>query len=187
MVLVQSARCKRKDHGFLATRIRLDSSSSLQPVHHRHVHIHEDQPRAPFLPASDGGLAVLRAAHRKTNAGEQFYQPIPIFKLIVDHQNLRSFCAGTQAQDTAGGASLQGYSGVPSFDWSFEKKYRALARLAADRDIATHQACIFAAYGQPQPGSLLIVDSTAGLAERFEQFFLIRSGNTRARVRHAGR
>ena len=69
-LVIHGASGQTNDDSFLSPRIGLDPSSRLQPVHDRHMHIHQDQPWVPFLPASDGGLAVFHTLHGKAQNPE---------------------------------------------------------------------------------------------------------------------
>src|ERR1700722_9504419 len=111
------------------------------------MYIHQDQLRAPFLPASDGFLAVIRATNGKANGAQHFHQPVPVLNLIVDDQNSGSFPAGSDAYDAASRTPPDGHSGVAPFARDLEPKRRAIATAADERDIAPHQARVLTANG----------------------------------------
>src|ERR1700685_1503481 len=127
------------------------------------MHIHQDQPRLPFLPSSDGCLAVIRALYRKANSSQQFHQPVPLLKLIVDDQDSGNFRAGTYTFDAARSTPPDGYSAVATFDRDLQPEYRALPQAGGNCDIASHQARVFAGNGQPQAGSFGLVKTALGL------------------------
>ncbi len=151
------------------------------------MHVHEDQAWIPLLPGPDGCLAVIRSAYRKTNGSQQFHQPVPVLGLIVDDQDFGSFLSGPYGHYAAKSSPSDGYSGVATLDRDLEPEYRAVARFAGDGDIASHQARVLAADGQPQAGPLLAVHPGSGLAERLEQLPLVLIRNSRAGIFNVGR
>jgi hypothetical protein len=60
-VLIHGAGCQRDDNGFLSLQLRSYSPSCFQPIHDRHVYIHQNQLRVPFLPIST--MALLYKPH----------------------------------------------------------------------------------------------------------------------------
>src|SRR5580692_5397637 len=142
-VVVHGAGRQSNDDGFLPPSIRLDSSSGLQPAHPRHVHIHENQMRVPFLPASDACLAAIGAADGKTNGSEQLHQPVAVLKPIVDDQDSEGL-RPSYANHAAGAAPPDSFSRVAALDRNLELENRAFARAAGDRNITAHQPCVFA-------------------------------------------
>src|SRR5579863_1728464 len=126
--------------------------------------IHQDQPWVPRFPDADGGLAVIRALHGKTDGRQQFHQPVPVLKLVVNDQDSGTYGAGMRADHTTRNAVLNGDSGVAKFERNLKAENRAAARAAGNRDVAAHEPGTTAANGEPQTGSLLAVDATARLA-----------------------
>ena len=186
-VVIQGASRQCNDNRFFSAGIPFYSASRLYPVHDRHMHIHQDQPWVPFLPVSDGSRAVSGAAYGKPNSSQQFHEPVPVLKLIVDHQNFGSLRSGAYAHDPARSAASDGYRGVAAFDRDIESEYRSPAGAARDREIAAHQPRVLAADGQSQAGPLLGVEALFSLAERLEQLFQSLARNARTSVLNAGR
>ena len=64
----------------------------------------------------------------KPTERQQLHQPVPVLKLIVDDQDSGSFRPGSDADDAARSAPLDGYSGVATLDRDLEPEYGARAR-----------------------------------------------------------
>ena len=153
-----------------------DQAGGGQPVHDRHLHVHQHGVVALGLGAQglQGLLAVLHQGGAGPFQGEHARGQFPVDEAVVHHQQVPS------GQPWVGGGpgrwGGRGRRRRPGRDrrrppeGQFEPEGAALARLALGADLATHQVHQALADGQAQPGAAEPAgDVAVGLGEGGEE------------------
>ena len=169
---------RQRDHRHARVRLRhpADLARRLQPVHRRHMHVHQHQVEAGGLQALQRLGPVAGQADPVPEALEQNLHVLAVDRMVVGDQHTqlaagRHRAGRRQRHRRRLGRLLRGDLGrVERTQRQQHAELAALPRLADDLDVAAHHPHQLARDLQPQPGAAEApADAVVALAEALEQ------------------